>query len=486
MHQLSAFTPTAEKNYDDEVELYKEQLEELYRLCPSCERIVKRRLNQAKTLILGAKSKKSQIRLENSKPTQLELRQKLKKVFRLFLILTVILLVIQFFVKPHLIAQFWNGNQETKHDTTTMWSGLDRNMSYRLALGATVIVLLMKGSPMDMPDYSTIISLSCLHFLIGEGLLKGTDFLPVLIEESSDIFEWILRIVALLASGAMFVELLRWSPTEGLKLNNSFHRIDLDDDDRDEDTELERDLSSMDNSRSMSYLSSRDPVDVWSQNDEEPFMDSVSNFGGHHNKSSPNQSSRTFVSSKMTSLHSPSKLFPDDRFTNSINSMRIAATSSLNYHQSVIAANPFMKSMPLLATSTSSNLSKSNATLYGSTRSLLTPSRLGRVNSSNSQFTGAESVVGSGFWNNHYPNVFTANTQTNPFAKATPSIFTTNKSMACHSMNLGLNIEPFVPLTESRSSSQSSGFESRSSLHNTPFISNTERLAGEHKEKFEL
>lgn len=55
MQQLAAFVPTHEDNFDEEVEEYKQQLEQSYRLCPRCEKVLKRALNKVKNNILGSK-----------------------------------------------------------------------------------------------------------------------------------------------------------------------------------------------------------------------------------------------------------------------------------------------------------------------------------------------------------------------------------------------------------------------------------------------
>ncbi|XP_058129417.1 uncharacterized protein LOC131289875 [Anopheles ziemanni] len=55
IHQLASFVPDDEDNYDAEVEEYRKQLEQAYKLCGRCERIVKRTLNDVKRNILGSK-----------------------------------------------------------------------------------------------------------------------------------------------------------------------------------------------------------------------------------------------------------------------------------------------------------------------------------------------------------------------------------------------------------------------------------------------
>ncbi|XP_021694474.1 uncharacterized protein LOC5566213 isoform X2 [Aedes aegypti] len=55
IHQLASFVPDVEDNYDEEVEEYKRQLEQVYKLCSRCERVVKRTLNDVKRNILGSK-----------------------------------------------------------------------------------------------------------------------------------------------------------------------------------------------------------------------------------------------------------------------------------------------------------------------------------------------------------------------------------------------------------------------------------------------
>lgn len=53
--QLASFVPDNEENFDEEVEKYRQSLEKSYRLCAHCERVVKRSLNQVKSHIVGSK-----------------------------------------------------------------------------------------------------------------------------------------------------------------------------------------------------------------------------------------------------------------------------------------------------------------------------------------------------------------------------------------------------------------------------------------------
>ncbi|XP_058820899.1 uncharacterized protein LOC131683095 [Topomyia yanbarensis] len=55
IHQLASFVPDVEENYDFEVEEYQRQLEQTYKLCSRCERVLKRTLNEVKRNILGSK-----------------------------------------------------------------------------------------------------------------------------------------------------------------------------------------------------------------------------------------------------------------------------------------------------------------------------------------------------------------------------------------------------------------------------------------------
>ncbi|XP_052902953.1 uncharacterized protein LOC128310369 [Anopheles moucheti] len=55
IHQLASFVPEDEDNYDVEVEEYRKQLEQAYKLCGRCERVLKRTLNDVKRNILGSK-----------------------------------------------------------------------------------------------------------------------------------------------------------------------------------------------------------------------------------------------------------------------------------------------------------------------------------------------------------------------------------------------------------------------------------------------
>ncbi|XP_053679831.1 uncharacterized protein LOC128730777 [Anopheles nili] len=55
IHQLASFVPEDEDNYETEVEEYRKQLEQAYKLCGRCERVLKRTLNDVKRNILGSK-----------------------------------------------------------------------------------------------------------------------------------------------------------------------------------------------------------------------------------------------------------------------------------------------------------------------------------------------------------------------------------------------------------------------------------------------
>lgn len=531
VHQLASFTPTDSQNYDQEVELYKEQLEEMYRLCPGCERIVKRRLNQAKTLLLGMK-RTSQRTKERKRGKVEGLAGKLKRIISLCLILLVIFLLTRYFISSRvfkLLLGFLIPGGDFNLTTDDLWtmttssdSGLD-NMGYRLALGLTILVLLGKGEPMNGNEYLSVLTLCCLHFIIGEGVLKDTDVYQMFSDYLLPI-EWFLRCVALLSSIGMFVDRMRWSPESAVKLNDSFHRIEVEEEQQQQEEDFE-------DSRSMSYLrssgggrldtstdfgsvfeypqsvtSTRRPASHQSAQEEDEEIRNISlNSRSFHNRSDPmnqrsqyatqngsiwdqqsnprfDQRENLFANKSPTrstmsqmNLHSPSKLlFPDDRFSNSIKSMRIGG----EYHQlkspeggfASPSLNPFMKNMPM--TASNSHLSVSSATLCGSNRSLLTPSRLSLA-SHCSAFTpavGSSWAAGgsNGFWNNQYPNVFTRKAAPPSFAYAPSSPGSLSvaggpKSLGpSHSLDNGLN-ERFVPLTESRSSSQSSGFESRQS-----------------------
>lgn len=530
VHQLASFTATEEANYDAEVQLYQQQLEEVYRLCPGCERIVRRRLNQAKTLILGAKRTVAKTQREKRRGKPMGLGGRLKQLVRQVLMLLVILQLSLYFIAPHLTALLVQGGY-----SATGWllaGSAAMTLGYRLALGVTILILLSKGEPMSGSEYGSVLTLSSLHFLIGERLLQQSEVAYAVMEEYLPVLEWSLRVVALLASIAIFVESLQRTPGSGVKLNNSFHRIEVE-----EEEEKEREEQLDDDSGSLSYARSRldnshtsdfgsvfeyaqsvgsrrvtNPISVAASSAEDEEIRSISlNSSFNHNRSDPvvrqrmrsqqcgqgdlwtaadvnNDDNDTWGSvwsgkspvrpcASTMSLHSPSSklLYPDDRFSNSIQSMRIGG----EYHQlqngnatmmaSPPSLNPFMKNVPLSASNSllSSQFSGSRATLCGSTRSLLTPSRLsmaggGPTGQSVAASSGSSwSTAGGGFWNNHYPNVFTAKSSR---PSMTPSSFVSAapKSIAAHSLDRGLD-ERFVPLTESRSSSQSSGFESRQS-----------------------
>lgn len=53
--QLANFKPRFEPNYDEEVEEYRQKLEDSYQLCQECQRHLKKTLNRVKTKLIGSK-----------------------------------------------------------------------------------------------------------------------------------------------------------------------------------------------------------------------------------------------------------------------------------------------------------------------------------------------------------------------------------------------------------------------------------------------
>lgn len=78
VQQLASFEPENEAYFDEEIEEYRRKLEQAYRLCPRCERHLKRTLNKVKTNILGSKLK--QIGTRGLQAFDLNLSQKANKV----------------------------------------------------------------------------------------------------------------------------------------------------------------------------------------------------------------------------------------------------------------------------------------------------------------------------------------------------------------------------------------------------------------------
>ncbi|XP_035781806.1 uncharacterized protein LOC118461032 [Anopheles albimanus] len=81
IHQLASFVPEDENNYDAEVEEYRKQLEQAYKLCGRCERILKRTLNDVKRNILG--SKLAQIGSKGLSVLDMHMRASSKQIARL-------------------------------------------------------------------------------------------------------------------------------------------------------------------------------------------------------------------------------------------------------------------------------------------------------------------------------------------------------------------------------------------------------------------
>lgn len=55
MQQLASFEPDDDQTFGDEVEEFRRKLEQAYRLCPRCERQLRRTLNRVKQTVLGSK-----------------------------------------------------------------------------------------------------------------------------------------------------------------------------------------------------------------------------------------------------------------------------------------------------------------------------------------------------------------------------------------------------------------------------------------------
>lgn len=53
--QLASFVPMNEKKYDEEVEAYNEHLEKSYTLCKPCQRVLQKKMHREKEVLLGAK-----------------------------------------------------------------------------------------------------------------------------------------------------------------------------------------------------------------------------------------------------------------------------------------------------------------------------------------------------------------------------------------------------------------------------------------------
>ncbi|XP_053696330.1 uncharacterized protein LOC128743724 [Sabethes cyaneus] len=78
IYQLASFVPEMEENYDAEVEEYQLQLEQTYKLCSRCDRVLNRTLNEVKRNILG--SKLAQIGIKGLKVFDLHMAASDKKM----------------------------------------------------------------------------------------------------------------------------------------------------------------------------------------------------------------------------------------------------------------------------------------------------------------------------------------------------------------------------------------------------------------------
>ncbi|XP_063703656.1 uncharacterized protein LOC134833308 [Culicoides brevitarsis] len=78
--QLASFVPDNEENYEEEVEQYRQTLEKSYRLCAQCERVVNRSLNQVKRHIFGSKMSKISEKLQNIKNNAMPAAKKIRLI----------------------------------------------------------------------------------------------------------------------------------------------------------------------------------------------------------------------------------------------------------------------------------------------------------------------------------------------------------------------------------------------------------------------
>lgn len=85
--QLANFVPMNENNYDNEVDLYRLQLEKAYKLCSSCKNMVKSKLHNEKANLLGSKLLQSRSPNKEQKKTEKGQTSNMTRHINLLLIL---------------------------------------------------------------------------------------------------------------------------------------------------------------------------------------------------------------------------------------------------------------------------------------------------------------------------------------------------------------------------------------------------------------
>lgn len=452
VHQLASFASTNEQTYARELELFKEHLEDVYRLCPSCDRLVKRKLNQDKTLLIGLKRTKGS---DKKRRKDLQVLARTKQMLDRILSVIIILLIGQYFYNSKIDNNLrdYFGENISFNAIRTMWAHSPlMKSSNNVALGLSILQFIMTQQK-NIEDYIKVTLLCFLNILTVDNIRFLDDLVPI-IRPNFHSIEWTVQLIALFTHLVAFVGKFCWPSPPEIKIHNSFHKIQLD---QDEQIHEEEDSRSMLNESWLSSSSLR------SHNFNANSSKSPSNFS-YHSMMSPredhelfNKSSASIISSS-TNLFAPSSSPRKERVSESIRSLHI----SRDHHGSqnrikTPFVNPFMKNVKPLSTPSESFVSCGSFSRRAPDRSILTPSRISLVSGVPAmEVKKCHSWLNGGFNVHQYPNVFTTNSSSafEPIKKLT-------RTEGLRDSNPYLDMGNIRPI--SRASSESSGFETRRS-----------------------
>uniref|UniRef100_A0A336KDR3 CSON004488 protein n=1 Tax=Culicoides sonorensis TaxID=179676 RepID=A0A336KDR3_CULSO len=176
--QLASFVPDNDENFDEEVEKYRQNLEKSYRLCAQCERVVKRSLNQVKSHIVGSKMTKLSEKMNQNR--EISSSSKLK-IIKIGVHAIFVITVINFFVS--LNGFTISGDKLIKTFGNEIGEKLLSGISYVLAVKSLVVELILRGldNPILQGAYIYLTSgIENLQTLTGtfdyQNLLSSIDF----------------------------------------------------------------------------------------------------------------------------------------------------------------------------------------------------------------------------------------------------------------------------------------------------------------------
>lgn len=462
--QLATFVADEEDNFDNEVEEYRRRLEKNYKLCERCERAVKRSLNQVKSRIVGAKKWESLDRMNTLKhdtPVQ-----KREIVARGLIYISVVVALITFYQRMTRVS--FNVDQVARFIGVTGAELVYRAVAYFLAVftllshylvdnpiaeafqiyvsdaWTTVFAAVTPADPLDhdIEEFVNIVGMvsSVVLIIFYEGrhlrplltltsiwsfnaLMHNHEYLKGTVESQwIRVGEALLGFIALVAAVRMVT-----APRTGVKcqdnMSESFHRICPELEESDEESELNESTHSSFQRSSVSHL-----------------------LNSTLKSTVANGSTASLYSHVMPlnqTLHLPPSVIAKqlpfssvDRFSQSVSFFNGTAPSVRSFHQnggrSLLATqNPFYRHLNLDRETPTSEVGSYS---YRSRNGIISPPKLSRDLASPDS-----SWVAGGFFTN------------SPRKATTP------------------NNTDFVPIT-SRTSSQSSGFESSTAFSREPSV----------------